>query len=122
MAESNGMGLTRGGYWVLTGLGVVAIVLVMAGIAIAMSNGDLRKTVNERQQFLNQSAQLNRLHSELVQGLANLSARSGDDELRAVLAKYGISFSVKERKPDAPSGVSTPGETVQGSGMGGKGE
>jgi len=101
MAESGRPGLTSTEYWVLVGLGIVAVVLVGLGISLAMLNAQVRQEVNERQQFINQSAQLGRLHNELVQGLANLSARSGDEALRSVLAKHGISFSVTERNPDA---------------------
>jgi ABC-type Na+ efflux pump permease subunit len=120
--ESSGIGLTNVQYWALTGIGIVALVLVILNISTAMTNADARKEANERQQYINQSVQLGQLNSQLVQGLANLAARSGDEELRAVLAQHGISFSVKDQASEVSSGDAVPAEQPQTTGQGGKQE
>lgn len=108
MAGSNETGLTNVQYWVLTGVAITALILVVINIGVSTTNADVRKEVNEHQQFINQSVQHGRLHNQLVQGLATLSARSGDEELRNVLARHGISFSVKQESAQASSGDAAP--------------
>lgn len=108
MAGSNETGLTNVHYWVLTGVAITALILVVINIGVSTINADVRKEANERRQFINQSVQLGRLHNQLVQGLATLSSRSGDEELRSVLAGHGISFSVKQESAQVSSGDAAP--------------
>jgi hypothetical protein len=98
--------MTRLQFWLLTLLGAAALVVVSVNIFTMMANADLRTEVNQRQQFINQSVKLGRLHKQLIQGLANLSARSGDEELRQVLARHGIEFTVS-KSATPPSGKQT---------------
>lgn len=112
MTESNGMGLTGTQYWVLTGMGILALVLVVVNLVVATRNADVRKEVNERQQYINQGVQLSRLHNQLVQGLATLAARAGDEGLRVLLARHGISFSVTGEGAEAASGQAALGATT----------
>jgi hypothetical protein len=101
VTETNSAGLSSVQYWTLTGIAVAAFALVVVNIGLSMSNAEVRKEVNARQQYIDQSVQLGRFHNQLVQGLATLSARSGDEELRSVLASHGINFSVGEGAPEA---------------------
>jgi len=80
-------------------MGIAALAVVSLNIFTSMANADLRAEVNERRQFINQSIKLRQLHKQLIQGLANLSARSGDEQLRQVLARHGINFTVKAPAP-----------------------
>lgn len=97
MTETSSSGLSDVQYWLLIGIGVVALMLVTLNIVTALGNADLREEVRARQQYISQSVQLGQFNKQFVQGLATLSAQSGDDDLRAVLAKHGIDFTVKPR-------------------------
>ena len=110
MTDSSGMGFSNMQYWTLTGIAIVALLLVVVNIFTAMDNSKARSEVNERQRFINQSVQLSRLHGQLVQGLAALSAQSDDWELRDVLAEHGITFSIREGDQGTTSGSFSPGE------------
>lgn len=85
---------TRQQFWLLTLVSALALVLVVFNITLALFNADLRREANERQQFINQSVKLSQLHGQLVKGLATLSARTNDEQLRKVLADQGINFTV----------------------------
>jgi RnfABCDGE-type electron transport complex E subunit len=97
VTETSSSGLSDVQYWLLIGIGVVALMLVTLNIVTALSNADLREEVRARQQYISESVQLGQFNKQFVQGLATLSAQSGDDDLRAVLAKHGIDFTVKPR-------------------------
>ena len=122
MTVTNETALSSIQYWVLTGIGVLALVLVILNIVTAMTNADLRKEVNERQQYINQSVKLSRLHNQLVQGLAKLAAQSGDEALRAVLAKHGIRFSVQGQGAEAALDQGGTTQAPVGLGQGGRAE
>lgn len=108
MTRTSHQGLTSGQYWMLVGMGIGAICLVVVNIFTATINAQVRREVNQRQQFINQSVKLGRLHGNLVQGLASLSAQSGDEDLRAALAKHGINFKVTGQTPEEVSdGIAT---------------
>ena len=98
------------GYWLLVGCAIAANALVAFNIFTAVRNDALREEVSARQQYLSQSMELSRLHSELVQGLANLAARTGDEALRALLERQGIRFTVTA----ADTGAAPMGEGSEG--------
>lgn len=115
MTDLNTIGLTRPQYWLLTLMGIAALAMIVLNIYMAIGNTGVRKEVNERQQFINQSVRLSRLHTQLINGLASLSARTGDEELREVLAKHGISFRINaSAAPSLP--VDPQDEPATGSG------
>ena len=80
-------------FWVLTLVAGAALVLVVFNVVLVQSNQKLQVEVNERQQYINQTIRISRLNSQVIQALANMSARTGDEELRQLLAAHGISFS-----------------------------
>src|SRR5713101_1796456 len=81
--------------WVLTGVSGLTLGLVLLNIGLFGSNSTLQREVNSRQQFIQQSVQLEQLNREIVTALANLSAQNKDDQLKALLAAHGITFSPK---------------------------
>jgi hypothetical protein len=68
-------------------------VLVLANILMSLGNQSLRGEVNERQQFIAQSIQLEGLHREIVAALATVALKTKDDQLKSLLTSQGISFS-----------------------------
>ena len=85
---------------VLTGLAVLMLVLVLVNILMSLGNQSLRAEVNERQQFLAQSMQLEGLHREIITVLATVALKTNNDQLKSLLASQGINFG----QPPPPAG------------------
>ena len=77
---------------VLTGLAVLMLLLVLVNILISLGNQSLRVEVNERQQFLAQSMQLEGLHREIITVLATVALKTNNDQLKSLLASQGINL------------------------------
>jgi hypothetical protein len=78
--------------------------LVVVDLALFERNRALQLELAGRQQFLQQSAQLETLQRELVNAIATLAARNDDAALRAILAEQGIVPS----PPGAPGAPPSP--------------
>jgi len=88
------------GKHVLTGLAVLMLVLVLVNILMSFGNQSVRAEVNERQQFLAQSMQLEGLHREIITVLATVALKTNNDQLKSLLASQGINFG----QPPPPAG------------------
>jgi hypothetical protein len=88
------------GKGILTALGALMIVLVLVNILLSLGNQSLRAEVNERQQFLTQSMQLEGLHREIITVLATVALKTNNDQLKSLLASQGINFG----QPPPPAG------------------
>jgi hypothetical protein len=100
--------------WVLSGIAVLGLIFVVVNIFLFLGNRSIQGEVNDRQQFINQSIQLDRLNRELIAALANLAARNNDDQLRNLLASHGITFTVNPPTGAAPAaggGAAAAGRT-----------
>ena len=86
--------MTRWQYWVLTVLGAMCLTAASAGIALATLNKSAQAEVALRQQYVQQSVQLEGLYREIVRTLAELGARNNDQDVRALLQQHGISYTV----------------------------
>lgn len=84
-------------YRILIGFGIVCIALVVINGWLYLSNRDLQREVAQRQQYLQQSAQLEVLYRDIVKALAELSIRNRDARVMEMLASQGITVN-----PDAP--------------------
>jgi len=80
------------GKGILTGLAVLMLLLVLVNILISLGNQSLRLEVNERQQFLAQSMQLEGLHREIITVLATVALKTNNDQLKSLLASQGINL------------------------------
>ena len=76
----------------LTVVAVLILVLVMVNILLSVGNQSLRAEVNERQQFIAQSIQLEGVHREIITALAAVALKTNDGQLKNLLASVGISF------------------------------
>ena len=81
-------------FWILTGVAGATLVVVVVNLILFLGNRTIQIEGNNRQQFINQSIQLERLNREIVTALANLSVRDKDEQLRELLAAHGIVFTV----------------------------
>jgi len=92
----------------LSTLGGLALAAAVAVIGLAQYNAGLRRQIGDQQQYIQQSVQLEGLYREMVRALAELSARSGDEPLRALLQRHGIQYSV-----NAPATPAAPAHGVR---------
>ena len=88
------------GRHILTALGILLLVLVLVNILLSLGNQSLRGEVNERQQVLTQSIQLEGLHREIVTVLATVALKTNNDPLKSLLASQGINLG----QPPPPAG------------------
>lgn len=73
-------------------LAVLALVLVVANVLLTMGNQSVQADVNERQQFIAQSIQLEQLNRQVVAVLANMAMKSNDEQLKKLLAGTGVAL------------------------------
>ena len=76
----------------LTPLAGLMLVLVLVNVLLSLGNQFLRLDVNERQQFIAQSIQLEELNREIVSALASIAVKNKDGQLISLLASQGISL------------------------------
>lgn len=100
-----GARLGRWQSWVTIGA-AAACVLVLINIILFEINRSLQGEVNSRQQYIQQSVQLEALNREIVAAIANLAVRNKDDQLKAMLAQHGITINVGSPGSTAPSSSS----------------
>lgn len=92
-------------YGTLTALAASCLVLASANVALSSSNRGLQGDINVRQQYVQQSVQLEGLYREIIRALAELGARNNDQDVRAMLQRHGISYTVN---PPVSAGPSAP--------------
>ena len=86
-------GLTPLQFNILSIGGALALLLVAANVGLSLNNRELQEEVNTRQQYINQTVEISRLNTQIVNALANLSVKTGDEILRKLLADNGITFA-----------------------------
>ena len=82
-------------FWLLNTLALLGLATVVVNIILALGNQQMQAEVNQRQQLINDGIRLSRLNTQLIQTLAETSARTGDAALRNLLASHGIDFTIK---------------------------
>ena len=82
----------------LTPIAGLLFLLVLLNVLLSLGNQFLRVEVNERQQFITQTIQLEGLHREIVTVLASIAVKENDEQLKTLLASQGIGF-VEESPP-----------------------
>ncbi len=91
-------GLRGWQYWLLVLLSSGALIMIVFNMLFAKMNYSIQDKVASNQLYINQTIRISRLNSELIQALANLSARTGDESIRKLLTAHGISFN-QQAKP-----------------------
>lgn len=86
--------LSRSQFYVLTVLAVATLALVAINMVLFTRNRAQQTEVNNRQLYIQQTAQFEGLYQQLIRSVAELSARNNDAALGAVLAKQGITFNL----------------------------
>lgn len=86
--------LKRWQYWLLMAGAAIIIMLAIINATLFLRNRSMQANVNNRQQFIQQSIQLEGLYREMVKALADLSAKNNDEQLRDLLKTHGFTFAV----------------------------
>jgi hypothetical protein len=77
----------------LTTLGALAVLLVLANATLFMQNRGRQATLGERQQFVQQTVPLESLYRDIVRSLADAAVKSNDRQVLDMLAAQGLSVS-----------------------------
>lgn len=79
-------------YRVVLALSGITLVLVVVYLVVTQQNRAVQAEVNQRQQFISQSIELNRVNNALVQAIARNAVGNKDDKLRKLLTQNGIAI------------------------------
>ena len=83
-------------------LAAVALVLVVVNVMLALGNQSVQADLNERQQFIAQSIQLEQLNRQVVAVLANMAMKSNDEQLKNLLAGSGVGLAPNPESAGGP--------------------
>jgi acylphosphatase len=102
------MGDGEGSTWLrsaATSLAVAAIVLVLVNAVLIVRNQGAQREVNQRQQVINQGAQIAHVSQVLVETAARAAVQNKDDKLTALLERHGVHITFNQpQTPAAPAG------------------
>jgi predicted Holliday junction resolvase-like endonuclease len=86
---------------VLTALAVLVLLLVIVNILLMAGNQSLQLSVNERQQYIAETIQLEALNRQVIGVLAEMALKTNDGQLKELLAGVGINLSPTPSQPPA---------------------
>ena len=81
-------------FWTLTTAALLTAIFVGTNMLLFTSNRAVQTEVAQRQEYIQQSVQLEGLYRDIVKALADLSVRNQDEELKGLLAAQGISVTI----------------------------
>jgi hypothetical protein len=91
----NALALKSWEYWVLTALGVAAVVLVVVNVGQVEKNRALKRVVAERQALINRGLQLDRHKSVILRTLAESAMEHDDPALLDVMREQGVNVNLR---------------------------
>ena len=100
--------MNKAQYWTVTALAGSCLALAAANVTVSSMNRGLQGDVALRQQYVQQSIQLEGLYKEIIRALAELGARNNDQNVRALLQRHGISYTVNAPASPAPAAPAAP--------------
>ncbi len=83
---------------ILLGGSIVFMILVLVNIGLFITNRSTQEQVANRNQYIQQSLQMEKLYQSLIRGLSELAANKNDAQLKSLLNDQGISFTVTPKK------------------------
>ena len=96
-------------YYTVTLIAALCFAAMLASTTLGYNNATARADVNQRQQFVQQSVQLEGLYKEIVRALAEMGARNNDGDVKVMLLKNGITYTANAAKPaPTPTTSSSP--------------
>lgn len=88
--------LNKSQFFLLSALGVAALILAVINIVLFTGNRGVQNEFATRAQYIQQTQQLEPLYQSLIRSLAELSAQQNDAQLRELLASQGITFTANQ--------------------------
>jgi hypothetical protein len=95
--------MTKTQYGVVTTVAALCLFTMLANVFLGLANRSAQLDVASRQQYVQQSLQLEGPYREIIRALAELAARHNDADVREMLQRHGITYSVA-----APPALVTP--------------
>ena len=86
--------MTRLQYGIVTTVAALCLLTMLANVGLGMANRNAQLDVASRQQYVQQSLQLEGLYREIIRALAELAARNNDADVKEMLQRHGITYSV----------------------------
>jgi type II secretory pathway component PulM len=86
----------QAGGWVdriVLALSGITLVLVIVYLYLVQANRAVQAEVNQRQQFINQSIEFNRINDTLIRTIATTAVNDKDQKLRDLLTQSGITIN-----------------------------
>lgn len=88
--------LHRWQFWILTVLAIAQAALVAANMLSFTENRKVQTDVNQRAQQIMQATQMEQLTRDMALALAQLAARSQDEQIRGMLRSAGVTVQINE--------------------------
>ncbi len=89
-------------------LGGTAVLLVAANIVLELMTASAQSELNQRQAFINDTADVRRIDQELVRALATIAGTKHDAQLDALLKQAGITYTLSSPAPAASTAPARP--------------
>jgi len=105
--------LSRWQFNVVVALAIVTLVLVVTNMVLFSRNRAQQQEINNRQLYVQQTAQLEGLYQQMIRAVAELSTRNNDAALGAVLTRQGITFNVTPTEPQPPADSGAAGRAAR---------
>jgi|SRR5450432_127404 len=86
-------------FWTVTTLALLAAIFVVTNMFLFTNNRSAQAEVSGRQEYIQQTVQLEGLYREIVKALADLSVRNQDADLKGLLTSQGISVTINNPPP-----------------------
>ena len=80
----------------VTAVSALAALAMGTSVTLAAMNRSLQGDIGQRQQYVQQSVQLEGLYREIVRALAELGARNNDQQVRELLQRHGITYTANK--------------------------
>jgi hypothetical protein len=80
-------------YRIFVALSGITLILVVVYLFLVEQNRSVQAEVNQRQQFINQSIEFNRINDALIRALATTAVNRINDKLRDLLTQSGITIN-----------------------------
>jgi hypothetical protein len=100
--------LKRWEFWTLTVVALVTAGVVVANMVQFSANRQLQAEVSQRGLYIQQAVPLENLSREIAVALAQLSVRTQDEQVRALLTSLGITVNVTPTPAAAPAPAAVP--------------
>ena len=100
--------MSRMQWWFVSALAGLALLLMASSLTLGALNRSLQAEVGVRQQYVQQSLQLETLYREIIRALAELGARNNDGNLRELLLRHGITYVAAPAAAAAPPAAAAP--------------